>query len=154
MDHDHSALDARPQAWDYYRTGLIASAIAYLGFMAILLASIFVGGTFSFDQLGSILTLLGFTLIPAIAIATLLVAPLGIAFGIALREWMPPNQWHGVISGALVAFVLLYAMFAFDTGFREMPDTGTLVFFAAFMIVGAASGWVAQRFYLRWPVRR
>ena len=141
-----------PTAPDYYRTGLLASALAYLGILLLMTISAVVGGSgsgtaFSIFFIGGL-----YGLIPAAGIAFLITAPLGCLFGIALREWLEPGEWHGALNGAMTAVALLALAFLLIGGeLRAVPDAETMLFIAGIIAVGAGSGWIAQRKVLGWP---
>lgn len=142
----------RPTAIDYYRTGLLASALAYVGILLLIVVSLLIGNgdaqmAFTMFFMGGL-----YAAIPAVGIALLITAPLGCLFGIAMREWFEPGHWHGAVNGAATAITLLTGSALLLEGeIREVPDPGTLLFFAGIVAIGAGSGWIAQRKALGWP---
>ena len=142
----------RPTAGDLYRAGLLASALGYLGIVMLVAIS----WMFDTSDPGAAVAMFFFggfmMLIPAVGIAFLVTAPLGCVIGIGLREWLPPNAWHGAINGiATMAVSLALMVVAIGGEFREVPDAGTIVFVMGLMAIGAGAGWFVQHRYLGWP---
>lgn len=141
-----------PTAPDYYRAGLLASALVYLGIVLLITISVAVENGDPRQALSAFFFGGLFMAFPAVMIAFLLAAPLGSLFGIAMREWLPPGRWHGAVIGVLTALSLIAAwVLLFDGEWREVPDAGTLIFVSGILAIAAASGWIAQRKVLSWP---
>ena len=143
----------RPTAFDYFRTGLWASAIAYVGILGLVTISLAVGSG-SPSSMVSVFIIGGlYMAIPAVGIAVFITAPMGCVIGIIMRKALPPGQWHGAVNGGAVMGLILglFALYSFSFA-DQWPDPGTLVFGIGLIAIGAGSGWLAQRTSLNWPV--
>ncbi|MEO0462832.1 MAG: hypothetical protein AAF127_06855 [Pseudomonadota bacterium] len=147
----YTSAPSQPDFARYYVAGLIASALSFLGILVLVAISMTAGPSDLGTVLGVILWGALIMLIPAVFIALIISAPLGAAIALALDKVMEPSAWHGAITGATTAFVLLSILTVFDPSGLNAPDMGTALFVIGVLSVGAGSGWVAQHIYLGWP---
>jgi len=74
--------------------------------------------------------------------------------GVGLREWLPPSQWHGAVTGVMTAITLGFLALLFVPAELRGSVEARAIFpiFAALTLAGA-SGWYAQRIVTAWPPR-
>lgn len=139
-----------PTIPEFYETGLLASAFAYLGILVLVSFSL------SFDGASPAMFFTAFfwggavMAIPAVGIAFLITAPLGCLVGLALRRVMPPSQWLGAVTGAIVASAIVSIVLFPDALSQQILDPESLLFVTLVVAICAAAGWLAQRVLLDW----
>ena len=141
-----------PSVGELYRTGLIASFLAYLGIFILFAGVMLFDGMKVESAIGMLLFGGLFGLIPAAFISFLITAPLGCVVAAVLSRWMEPSQWLGAVTGGAIAAGIL-GLWAVTTirSPATLFDIGPILFVIATIGVCAASGWFAQRKFLDWP---
>ncbi|MEM6856897.1 MAG: hypothetical protein AAF559_03425 [Pseudomonadota bacterium] len=141
-----------PSVGELYRTGLIASFLAYLGIF-ILFAGVMMFDSGTLESAIGVLLVGGlYGLIPAAFISFLITAPLGCIVAAILSRWMEPSQWLGAVTGGAIAAGIL-GLWALATirSVVMLMDIEPILFAVATIGLCAASGWFAQLKFLDWP---
>lgn len=131
-----------------YQTGLLASMLSYVGLVGLVALSLAVGTGKAGSAFGAMLAASIFTIVPALAIAILITAPLGTVIAKSLIRLSLPGAWLGALTGFAVAVFLMGAGVLVLAEAREAPDAGTVLFIALLLTVCAGSGALAQRIVL------
>lgn len=141
-----------PSIGALYKTGLIASFLAFFGILMLIAGTTLLDGGYVEGAIGVLLLGGIWGLIPAVFIAFLITAPLGCAIAFALAKWMEPSQWLGAVTGGGIAaaFLALWEVLNF-VSFADLLHLEIVFFSIALVGICAGSGWLAQRKFLDWP---
>jgi hypothetical protein len=141
-----------PSVSRFYLAGLAASFIVFFACLVIF------SGVALFGESGSPAVAVGILLAGGFwgvlltgLLAFLIIAPIGTAIGLALARFAPPGYWQGPANGALVATLVIGSYVLAASPEETWPGMAGAAIAAGFVAIGAAAGWMAQRWFLRWP---
>lgn len=155
---EHTATTDRtpPGVPELFMASLIATALVYVAgalvFSAISYLGTRTGGTTAMVQSFMMFATVG--LLAATALAFLVVAPIGTAWGLAMLKVSPPGWWQGPLTGALVALSLEAIVLALFASEPLQRDWGNVAMLAIPVALAMIAGAIVQHRVLRWPEGR
>lgn len=90
----------------------------------------------------------------ALALAFVLIAPIGTAFALAVLRIAPARWWQGPLTGALVAVTLEALVLGFAFVIAQQPlerEGGNAVMLGVPVILAMIAGGIVQNRILKWP---